>query len=245
MADDEDGSNTDPQKYNNCKLCKSYIGVNTARIKCKNCSVCSILLCFENLAKLVCIREDEWYCKSCESALDDVHKSAATLEYEKRALQEQVLLLLNKGTKNADAISDHRLVFAELKICSPIQKLKYITLRNLKQINNDRFQLDLSSISWDNIFYFPTIDEKLEYLTTKILLLFDIHAPLRTIRITKPKAPWLTNVLKLIFRERDLAYSNYKEHKAPENWNKYKNVRNFALASLRREKKAYLVNTCK
>ncbi|KAJ3657060.1 hypothetical protein Zmor_016092 [Zophobas morio] len=93
MADDEDGSNTDPQKYNNCKLCKSYIGINTARIKCKKCSVVLHIKCFENLAKLVCIREDEWYCKSCESALDDVHKSAATLEYEKRALQEQVLLL--------------------------------------------------------------------------------------------------------------------------------------------------------
>ncbi|XP_063914273.1 uncharacterized protein LOC135130782 [Zophobas morio] len=122
-------------------------------------------------------------------------------------------LVLNKGTKNTDAISDHRL-------------------------------LDLSSIPWDNVFYFPTIDEKLEFLTTNILLLFDIHAPLRTIRITKPKTPWLTDVLELILRERDLAYSNYKKHKTPGNWNKYKNLRNFALASLRREKKAYLVNMC-
>lgn len=63
---------------------------------------------------------------------------------------------------------------------------------------------------------------------------------MKSARITKPKAPWLTYPLKLILQEKDRAPCKYQSCKTEENWSNYQEKRNFALASIRRKKAAYL-----
>ena len=41
-------------------------------------------------------------------------------------------------------------------------------------------------------------------------------------------------------KTRDQAFQKYKKDKIAENWERYKNLRNYTLASIRREKTAYL-----
>jgi hypothetical protein len=67
-----------------------------------------------------------------------------------------------------------------------------------------------------------------------------VHAPFKTARISKPHTPWVTSNLLIIFKERDKALRKFKSDRTLNNWNHYKELRNFALASLRREKAAYL-----
>ncbi|KAL3277598.1 hypothetical protein HHI36_012940, partial [Cryptolaemus montrouzieri] len=61
-----------------------------------------------------------------------------------------------------------------------------------------------------------------------------------TVRVKKSFAPWLTDTLKIVLRQRDSAYAAFKRDRTEENWLIYKKMRNFAQASMRREKKAFL-----
>lgn len=141
------------------------------------------------------------------------------------------------GTINADLISDHRLVFCTLNISAPKNKQKFIQIRSFKNIDNDEFAADLQNIPWNHIIHLPDINKKVEFLTNNILGLFDKHAPLRTIRVSKPKAPWLTDVIKIMMRERDRALNKFNISKNEPDWLRYKELRNFTLSAIRREKK--------
>lgn len=147
------------------------------------------------------------------------------------------------GTVNADLISDHLLVYCKIKVPSYNFKQKFVTFRNFNFFHEEQFLIDLNNKQWNEIFYIDNIEQKISLLSNYILELFDSHAPLSTVRVSKPHAPWLTNAVKRIMKERDLAYNKYKENKTPENWQNYKNFHNFALESIRREKQAFICST--
>lgn len=144
------------------------------------------------------------------------------------------------GTLNADTISDHRVAFCEISFKMKKQQSKVITYRDFKCFNMQSFNMDLFNVNWSNILYINNINEKVKFMTENILHLFNIHSPIKIIRVSKPRAPWLTYVLKLILKERDKALSRYKRLRTQESWDHYKDMRNFAKASIRREKMAYL-----
>lgn len=149
-------------------------------------------------------------------------------------------IVKNFGTLNADIITDHRLVFCEVIVDIRKRVQKMHTFRSFKYFNQQLFDDDLHSISWQEILRIDSVDSKIEFLTNNILALFDVHAPIRTVRMNKPYAPWMTNGIKLIMRERDRAFSKFKRDNTEENWRQYKNLRNFTVAAIRREKSAYL-----
>nr|CAH7767833.1 unnamed protein product [Callosobruchus chinensis] len=144
------------------------------------------------------------------------------------------------GTLNADLISDHKLVFCELAMRVSRVKEKFVTYRDLKNMDIVKFKEDLKHAGLECIFYINDINRKVDILTNVLLDLLNFHAPFRTARVTKNAAPWLSFALKAILRERDKALVTFKQHPSDENWDSYKGLRNFALASIRREKKAYL-----
>lgn len=138
-------------------------------------------------------------------------------------------------------VSDHNAMpYCILNIKINVFKQKLITVRDLKHLNLVDFKRDLLNINFDDIYLIDNINDKVKFLTSNINFLFNIHAPLKTIRVSKPPAPWLTFNLKMILKERDKALTKFKATKTPENWNYYKECRNYALASIRREKAAYL-----
>nr|CAI5830915.1 unnamed protein product [Callosobruchus analis] len=148
--------------------------------------------------------------------------------------------LLSVGTLNADLISDHHLVYCNLNLRSIKNKAKLVSFRDFRQFNQKSFLEDLRGVNWDEIFYVNNIDAKVSLLTEKINHLFTIHAPCRQIRVNKPFAPWLTDSLKLILKRRDEALAKFRADRNIPNWKHYQQLRNFALASIRREKAGYL-----
>nr|CAI5841258.1 unnamed protein product [Callosobruchus analis] len=148
--------------------------------------------------------------------------------------------VINAGTVNADNISDHRLTYCNINLPSRGRVSKFVTNRDFKSFNKERFDIDLRNVSWDQIYFFNNIDCKVDFLTENLKKLFDKHAPLRRIRVNKPPAPWLTDNLKVIFRVRDQALAKYKLQRTEIASTEYKQARNCALASLRREKAGYL-----
>jgi hypothetical protein len=52
--------------------------------------------------------------------------------------------------------------------------------------------------------------------------------------------PWITQNLKYLMSLRNKAHSKYKKNKTNQNWESYRQLRNFVTASMDREKKAFL-----
>ena len=65
----------------------------------------------------------------------------------------------------------------------------FYTYRNFKNFNMQLFLEDLSRISWDNVFLINNIDSKVDFLTQYLILVFETHAPLCTVRVNKPLLP--------------------------------------------------------
>ena len=135
--------------------------------------------------------------------------------------------------------SDHKLVFCDLIVHVTKFRQKMVKIRDFKNFNLNNFLSDLLNISWHRFYYFTDIDEKVKFFTDNIINIFDYHAPLRTLRVSKPKAPWMTDVIKLMMRQRDSALRKFKNTKNQDDYARYKQLRNFVLASIRREKKNY------
>ena len=75
------------------------------------------------------------------------------------------------------------------------------------------------------------------FLNTNLIQVFESSAPLRTVRTTKPPAPWLTHVIREMIKLRDKAYNRYKKTKIEAHWEYYKIMRNYTKQAIKREKK--------
>nr|CAH7740552.1 unnamed protein product [Callosobruchus chinensis] len=137
-------------------------------------------------------------------------------------------------------VSDHLLTECHFSIQNICQKSKQVTFRDYRNFSIDTFNDDLDKIDFNSIFYTCGIDEKLELFNKYVLGIFDKHAPKITVRVTRNRAPWLTDNLKLIFSLRYSALTKFKSNKSKENWDRYKELRNFANHATENEKKAYL-----
>lgn len=149
-------------------------------------------------------------------------------------------LVVNSQVVNADEISDHRLAFCELSIKINKFKSKFVTFRDFKNFNYQNFYTDLISVQWNDIIREPDINNKIQIFTDYILTLYNKHAPVKTVRVTKAKAPWLTEAIKMMMKERDKALRRYKTSETVADWNNYKEIRNMTLSAIRAEKKAYM-----
>ncbi|VEN63925.1 unnamed protein product, partial [Callosobruchus maculatus] len=86
----------------------------------------------------------------------------------------------------------------------------------------DSFNKDSHQVPWEHILYLRDVECELRFLTDIVNMLFDLHCPIRMVRVTKPKAPQLTSNLKLIFKKRNKALFKFKSNPSPDNWSHYK-----------------------
>ena len=76
------------------------------------------------------------------------------------------------------------------------------------------------------------IDDKVTYFNQLIYSLFDRHEPIRTLRVSKPHAPWLNFPLKRMIQEKDVALKKYRNSQLESSWFCYKQLRNFTLSQI-------------
>lgn len=146
----------------------------------------------------------------------------------------------DSGVVNTDLVSDHSMSFCNISVPYVKRQAKFVTYRNYSDFNLEAFLVDLQHIPWDTMLYAENIDEKVAFITENLLEIFNIHAPVVTVRVTRQHQPWITDVIKMLMHERDVALNRFKSHKSQENWKNYTELRNFTLASIRREKAAYM-----
>ena len=151
-------------------------------------------------------------------------------------------LVIGWDTLCADHISDHELVYCLLRCERVLRSVTYKTRRTFKNFNHELFLSDFFSTPFYNIFHIESIDDKIHYLNQLIIRLFNVHAPLRNFKYSKPYSPWLTENTRFLMSLRDKARKKWKVSKSTAAYNYYKTLRNFCAQVIRAEKRAYLNN---
>nr|CAH7768679.1 unnamed protein product [Callosobruchus chinensis] len=115
-----------------------------------------------------------------------------------------------------------------------------IFYRCFRQFRLHEFLQDLKSLPWYKFISEHDIEKKIILFNHYITVTFDKHAPIVEKKVTKRSAPWLTDTLQILKKERNKALQKYIKTKCQDDFNRYKELRNYTLAATRNEKKAYL-----
>jgi len=136
--------------------------------------------------------------------------------------------------------SDHDLIHCKLNLKVPCSKAKIVQFRDYRHFDQALFESDLLKWDWNAMWNIQDVDQMVKALVENMTAIFNIHAPVRTVRVTRPKSPWFTDNLKLLKQYRNRLFSKYKKSRSLQDWETYKEIRNFFTQSLRNEKKAYI-----
>lgn len=145
------------------------------------------------------------------------------------------------GVADLSGVSDHLLIHASWACNNhSVVNPTYHTFREFGGFDYDTFCSDLRNLPWGYLFSLVDIDLMVAFFSDCLLSLFDVHAPIKTRRFCRPRAPWLTNNIKLMMSLRDDALKKAKRNRSQASLNYYKQLRNYTSSAIKREKKAYL-----
>lgn len=136
-------------------------------------------------------------------------------------------------------LSNHECVTCKLDFSVPISIPKLYTYRSFEHFDECSFNHDLESSALDEIFYTQDINNKLNIFYTTLINLFDKHVPLKTVRINKKRAPWLTDNIKMLISQKNKAQAKHRKNPSIGSWAYYKMLRNAVNHAISREKEAY------
>lgn len=150
------------------------------------------------------------------------------------------LRIIKVDAQDINGISDHLATVGVFNLKSIKTPPKFITRRSFKEFNEEEFRRDIFEQNWDFIYTLDNVDDMLYFFNNTLLRVFDLNAPVRTFRVTKPPAPWLTYNIKQMIKLRDRAHNKYKKTRTHINWKSYTELRNYVTGAIRREQKAYM-----
>ena len=105
----------------------------------------------------------------------------------------------------AVGISAHDIIYVAYSLQCPKMTPKTITYRNFQHIDEVAIIVDVATLTWNIIWTLRTVDGKIEQFNNCIIPLYDTHAPLHSRRVTRPTGPWMTETIRTMMTERDLA----------------------------------------
>lgn len=143
----------------------------------------------------------------------------------------------------SDPISDHSFIFCIWKIKTTSQPPKYITFRQSKAMDIDSFINDIVNINWSRFQLIPSVEEAWNFFYSEFINVVNKHAPLRTIRVKGRHLPWINSYLINLYKKRDMAWRKYRLSKGLDDWETYRQLRNFCKTETRNAKSTYYKNS--
>nr|CAI5843558.1 unnamed protein product [Callosobruchus analis] len=141
---------------------------------------------------------------------------------------------------NLHSSFDHCVVSCSLTGAVNRSSQKVIQVRNWNNFDHDIFQEMLAKIDWNYIYHIEDVDDMVQFITLNLLNIFDSCCPLRIIRVSKNRSPWITHNIREMMKTRDRAYSKFKRTNDVAHWQFYKELKNYVNRAIEVEKKAYL-----
>lgn len=136
---------------------------------------------------------------------------------------------------SAPAFSRHDLIYLTFDFATT-SSARTFEYRDFKNINYPLLDEHVRSINWSTVHGLPSPNEQIQFLNSNILHLYNAHVPIRTITALPHSAPWLSSQIRLLIRQRDLAYSRWKHYRLPEHRRIYCSLRNRVVLEIRTAK---------
>ena len=131
-------------------------------------------------------------------------------------------------------ISKHDVLFAAIALEAPKNVPQPITCRSCRHFNAENFQRDLASINWQRVLDFTSADDKVEFLSSNILRLYDTHdAPYHAFTPKKKPLPWLNSAVKSLINAHNKVWAKFKRTRRANDREAYKHLRNRVKVSIR------------
>ena len=114
--------------------------------------------------------------------------------------------------------------------------------RDLRNFDSEKFLDDMANAPWEFVDAVEDddIDNKVTIFENIHKDIIDKHAPMRTFRVTRPAAPWLTDEIKSLMDNRDKYKNKFNIDKSPETELIFKDLRNKVTHAIRDSKIATL-----
>lgn len=149
--------------------------------------------------------------------------------------------MVSCGVKDND-LSDHELIFCSVQCIKPKVEPFLYTYRDYKKFDQKLFLEELKSQNINQIFYIMDVNDKISVLNSIIQKLLDKHLPVKTVKITRPKAPWLTENIKFMISQRDKYKTKARKTQSQDDLLKYRQLRNNVNHAILVEKRFYFSN---
>ena len=138
--------------------------------------------------------------------------------------------------------SDHKIVIGTRYTKCIVRNPRYIRKRSYKNFNSNEFLEAVQATSWWDLYTCEDPEQAVNIFTSKLTLILDEMAPMKTYQVRKKYAPWLTNGTKGLMTERDLAQKKAAETGKADDWKHFRKLRNQINSKLKKEKTQWQAN---
>lgn len=145
------------------------------------------------------------------------------------------------GQSPVPFLSTHDLLHIRYNIgIEPLPPREFVC-RDFRNFDEETFIADREGMGWTEFWSSDSVDDKVSILTNNIRACYNMHAPLRRVRVRLRPVPWLTAEMRQHMKLRDRARREWRRHRMPQVWNRYKKLRNDVQAAVRQAKSDYYV----
>lgn len=129
--------------------------------------------------------------------------------------------ILKSGVMS-DCFSDHSIVYCIWKLKLSKLPPRLIKSRQYKKLNLDFFINDFITINWNRYQLKPNVQDTCDFLYTEFNDVVDKHASWKTVKVKGKHLPWIDSDLISLFRQREKAWSTFRQTKDIADWEKYR-----------------------
>jgi len=137
-------------------------------------------------------------------------------------------------------LSDHDLIFGIFNVVLSYEHAAdTVTFRDYKNVDIDALNAELLATPWNDCLFLSTVDEKLNFITTKLNTIFNNHIPLKTIQVQRSSTPWFTQEVRDALKYRNKMYTIWRRKPSRLNWENFVSARKSAGRVTRSAKFSY------
>ena len=136
-------------------------------------------------------------------------------------------------------LSDHDMLFYVCDFNLETKLDDEIIYHDFNAINMEHLYNDCLLIEWNQIWWVPDVNAKIEHFNNVILHLFHKFVPRKVKKQRKIKPPWYNSLVKDFIKQRNKLYITWKENPSAQNWSIFKAARNKSHAVTKKAKCEY------
>ena len=141
------------------------------------------------------------------------------------------------------AWSDHDLVIAETSVRRERRRPAEVTIRSTRNLVPDALRLELLLADWSAVYDCAGVEDKWAAWRATWSPTLDNHMPMTKVRLKRQPSPWLSDELRGMMRERDLARAECDSDPSDVTRQRYVNKHNTVKSALCRARSSFFLSS--